>query len=94
MYVYCYLIVLFSSGGLVDRLPHYVFLTALPQLISRICHSNAEVFVQLCKIIATMISSYPQQSMWHMIAVSKVSDFQAHSHVLVIPVLINPFSVL
>ncbi|XP_047501891.1 serine/threonine-protein kinase ATR-like [Penaeus chinensis] len=62
-----------AVGSLVDRLPHYMFMTALPQLISRICHSNNEVFVQLCKIIATMLSSYPQQAMWHMIAVSKSS---------------------
>ncbi|XP_066955721.1 serine/threonine-protein kinase ATR [Macrobrachium rosenbergii] len=62
-----------AVGALVDRLPHYLFLTALPQLISRICHSNAEVFVQLCKIIACVLSSYPQQAMWHMIAVSKSS---------------------
>ncbi|KAK7086762.1 hypothetical protein SK128_001248 [Halocaridina rubra] len=58
---------------LVDRLPHYIFLTALPQLISRICHSNEEVFIQLCKIIASVLCSYPQQAMWHMIAVSKSS---------------------
>ncbi|KAK8731546.1 hypothetical protein OTU49_007362 [Cherax quadricarinatus] len=62
-----------SVGSLVDRLPHYMFVTALPQLISRICHSNSDVFVQLCKIIATTLSSFPQQSMWHMIAVSKSS---------------------
>nr|XP_045585132.1 serine/threonine-protein kinase atr-like isoform X1 [Procambarus clarkii] len=62
-----------SVGSLVDRLPHYMLMTALPQLISRICHSNNGVFIQLCKIIATMLSSFPQQSMWHMIAVSKSS---------------------
>ncbi|XP_068202044.1 serine/threonine-protein kinase ATR [Palaemon carinicauda] len=62
-----------AIAGMVDRLPSYLFLTALPQLISRICHSNAEVFVQLCKIIASVLSAYPQQAMWHMIAVSKSS---------------------
>lgn len=72
----------FLSGSLVDRLPHYMFMTALPQLISRICHSNNEVFVQLCKIIATMVSSYPQQAMWHMIAVSKVRGFRMRISVL------------
>ncbi|KAG7176083.1 serine/threonine-protein kinase atr-like [Homarus americanus] len=62
-----------NVGNLVDHLPHYMFMTALPQLISRICHSNNSVFIQLCKIIATMLSSFPQQAMWHMIAVSKSS---------------------
>ncbi|KAK3852062.1 hypothetical protein Pcinc_041331, partial [Petrolisthes cinctipes] len=62
-----------SVGAMMDRLPHYMVLTALPQLISRICHSHNDVFIQLCKIIATMLSSFPQQTMWHMIAVSKSS---------------------
>lgn len=63
-------------GAMMDRLPHYMVLTALPQLISRICHSHNDVFIQLCKIIATMLSSFPQQTMWHMIAVSKVCTFE------------------
>ncbi|XP_050687762.1 serine/threonine-protein kinase ATR-like isoform X2 [Eriocheir sinensis] len=62
-----------AIGSMVDRLPHYMFLTALPQLISRICHSHNDVFKQLCKIIATMLSTFPQQAMWHMVAVSKSS---------------------
>ena len=32
---------------LVTKLAHYQFLTAFPQLISRICHSHPEVFQQL-----------------------------------------------
>ncbi|KAK8381931.1 hypothetical protein O3P69_015148 [Scylla paramamosain] len=62
-----------AIGSMVDRLPHYMLLTALPQLISRICHSHNDVFKQLCKIIATMLSTFPQQAMWHMVAVSKSS---------------------
>ncbi|RXG73565.1 Serine/threonine-protein kinase ATR [Armadillidium vulgare] len=58
---------------LLDRLPLYMFLIALPQLISRICHSNKGVFEVLSKIIATMLIKYRQQSMWHLIAVSKSS---------------------
>ncbi|XP_076061506.1 serine/threonine-protein kinase atr-like isoform X2 [Oratosquilla oratoria] len=58
---------------LLERLPHYMFLTALPQLISRVCHSHNEVFIHLRDIIATVLASFPQQAMWHMIAVSKSS---------------------
>lgn len=49
-------------------------MTALPQFISRICHSHPGVFKQISVIIATLMAAYPQQAMWHMIAVSKVGE--------------------
>ncbi|XP_062843465.1 serine/threonine-protein kinase ATR [Trichomycterus rosablanca] len=51
----------------------YQFLTAFSQLISRICHSNDEVFAVLMEIIAKVFLAYPQQAMWMMTAVSKSS---------------------
>lgn len=57
----------------VNIIPNYMFFTALPQLISRICHSHSEVFSVLANLIATMLTSFPKQAMWHMIAVSKSS---------------------
>lgn len=55
------------------NLSPYQFLTAFSQLISRICHSNDEVFAVLMEIIAKVFLAYPQQAMWMMTAVSKVS---------------------
>ncbi|KAF5895245.1 Serine/threonine-protein kinase ATR, partial [Clarias magur] len=55
------------------HLSPYQFLTAFSQLISRICHSNDEVFAVLMDIIAKVFLAYPQQAMWMMTAVSKSS---------------------
>ncbi|TRY93692.1 hypothetical protein DNTS_029400 [Danionella cerebrum] len=56
-----------------SNLSPYQFLTAFSQLISRICHSNNEVFAVLMEIIAKVFLAYPQQAMWMMTAVSKSS---------------------
>uniref|UniRef100_A0AAY5ESI2 Serine/threonine-protein kinase ATR n=1 Tax=Electrophorus electricus TaxID=8005 RepID=A0AAY5ESI2_ELEEL len=55
------------------NLSPYQFLTAFSQLISRICHSNDDVFAVLTEIIAKVFLAYPQQAMWMMAAVSKSS---------------------
>uniref|UniRef100_A0A4D5RS55 Serine/threonine-protein kinase ATR n=1 Tax=Ixodes scapularis TaxID=6945 RepID=A0A4D5RS55_IXOSC len=56
-----------------DQLPCYLFFTAFPQLISRICHSHEQVARQLKTIVARLLRTYPQQAVWMMIAVSKSS---------------------
>ncbi|KAI4897685.1 hypothetical protein NFI96_015723 [Prochilodus magdalenae] len=56
-----------------SNLSPYQFLTAFSQLISRICHSNDEVFSVLMEIVAKVFLAYPQQAMWMMTAVSKSS---------------------
>ncbi|XP_023240203.1 serine/threonine-protein kinase ATR-like [Centruroides sculpturatus] len=58
---------------LVDKLPLFLFMTAFPQLISRICHPHQGIVNQLQRIISKLLVAYPQQSMWMMIAVSKSS---------------------
>ncbi|CAL1278598.1 unnamed protein product [Larinioides sclopetarius] len=58
---------------LYGSVPLYLFLTAFPQLISRICHSHSSVSGPLQKLISRLLVSYPQQSMWMMMAVSKSS---------------------
>lgn len=55
------------------NLAPYQFLTAFSQLISRVCHSSDEVFAVLMTIVAKVFLAYPQQAMWLMTAVSKVS---------------------
>ncbi|GAB6018708.1 hypothetical protein CHUAL_000384 [Chamberlinius hualienensis] len=54
-------------------LPSYLFYTAFSQLVSRICHSHADVFNHLKEIIAKLLVDYPQQSVWLMTAVLKSS---------------------
>ncbi|KAF8794791.1 Serine/threonine-protein kinase ATR like protein [Argiope bruennichi] len=58
---------------LYGSVPLYLFLTAFPQLVSRICHSHPSVSGPLQKLISRLLVSYPQQSMWMMMAVSKSS---------------------
>jgi serine/threonine-protein kinase ATR len=54
-----------------EKLPKYQFLTAIPQLISRISHKNVSVKVLLETMIVGVISVYPQQTLWHITAVAK-----------------------
>lgn len=60
-------------GKCVNRLPTFQFLTAMPQLISRISHPNSKVQEVLEAIIVTVLGLYPQQSLWHLMAVAKSS---------------------
>ena len=46
-------------------LPSYAWLTALPQLISRICHTNPEVNTVTNHIITHVAEAYPQQVRLH-----------------------------
>lgn len=46
---------------LAKTLPSYAWLTALPQLISRICHVNPEVNTVTNHIITHVAEAYPQQ---------------------------------
>jgi serine/threonine-protein kinase ATR len=56
------------------RLHAYQFLTALPHLISRICHGNQEVFDALREILVRLLKAYPQQTLWQFMA-SSASTF-------------------
>ncbi|KAJ8944483.1 hypothetical protein NQ314_009467 [Rhamnusium bicolor] len=56
-----------------ERLPAYVFLTAFSQLVSRICHPQKEVYIELKSIIIKLLQQYPQQSLWMIISVIKSS---------------------
>ncbi|XP_041373194.1 serine/threonine-protein kinase ATR-like [Gigantopelta aegis] len=56
-----------------QSLAEYQFFTAFPQLISRICHAQPDVFQQLQNLIAKILVLFPQQAMWMLMAVSKSS---------------------
>ena len=51
------------------ELPTYQFLTAFPQVISRIGHPKKEVQALLRKIIALVIIDHPQQALWPIVGV-------------------------
>ena len=57
-----------------DRIPPYVWYTALPQMISRISHPNLEVWKHLCGILAKIGAAHPSQALWSMIAVGRATD--------------------
>jgi len=48
-------------------------MTGFSQLVSRLCHPLTEVYTIIRAIIVRLLSSYPQQTLWLMIAVSKVN---------------------
>lgn len=62
-----------AIDGAHDKIPAYKFLTAFPQLISRICHPHPEVAALLRRIIAKTLVVHTQQCMWMMISVLKSS---------------------
>lgn len=62
-----------TLGTFLNQLPPYLFFTAMPQLISRICHSHERVSAMLKEIIARLLTTYAPQAVWMMIAVSKSS---------------------
>ena len=52
-------------------LPPSVWMTAMPQLISRICHDNREVAELIRLIITDAAAVYPHQVVWALMGVSK-----------------------
>ena len=53
-------------------LPTYKWLTAMPQLVSRICHRSSKGVVEpLKRILVQILQDHPQQALWSMAAVSK-----------------------
>ncbi|XP_055865310.1 serine/threonine-protein kinase ATR-like isoform X2 [Biomphalaria glabrata] len=56
-----------------QQLCPYQMFTAFSQLISRICHTQPDVFQTLEEIISHLLVVYPHQAMWLMMSVSKSS---------------------
>ncbi|KAI8598622.1 hypothetical protein EDD21DRAFT_309126 [Dissophora ornata] len=57
--------------GLAGYLPEYMFLSAFPQIISRICHKNPDAFAVLQHIIVNVVMAFPDQAIWQMVSVSR-----------------------
>lgn len=58
----------------IDRLPAFLFYTALSQIVARICHTHKTVFSHLVDIVAKVVSQHPQQALWTLLAIVKSSD--------------------
>ena len=56
------------------KVPAYYFLTAFPQIVSRICHPHEETNNVLRSLMITVFLKFPQQAFWHMVCVSKNRD--------------------
>jgi serine/threonine-protein kinase ATR len=48
----------------------YEWYTCYPQIISRICHRQPDVYALLEEITLQVLVTYPQQAMWSMIGKS------------------------
>jgi serine/threonine-protein kinase ATR len=53
----------------INRLPAYVFYTALPQIVARIAHPNHNVVERLIRIIVKVVEAYPCQALWSLIGI-------------------------
>lgn len=53
----------------VQRLPAYIFYTAMPQIVARIAHPNQDIFTYLQYIIIKVVEAYPRQSLWGLFAI-------------------------
>ncbi|ORZ11293.1 hypothetical protein BCR41DRAFT_110660 [Lobosporangium transversale] len=57
--------------NLSGMLPEYMFLSAFPQIISRMFHKNTDAFAVLQHIIANVVLAFPHQAIWQMVSVSR-----------------------
>lgn len=53
----------------IQRLPAYVFYTALSQIVARIAHQNELVFSRLRRIIVKVVEAHPRQAIWGIIGI-------------------------
>ena len=58
----------------VDRLPAFVFYTALSQLVARICHPNQAVYSLILDMVAKVVVNHTAQALWTLLAVVKSSS--------------------
>ncbi|OBT63761.1 hypothetical protein VE03_06954 [Pseudogymnoascus sp. 23342-1-I1] len=54
----------------IQKMPAYMFYTALPQIVARIAHPDQEVYQYLHQIIVKVVSTHPQQALWTLLAVT------------------------
>ncbi|EAS29766.2 UVSB PI-3 kinase [Coccidioides immitis RS] len=57
----------------INRIPAALLFTILPQVVTRICHSNNTVYNILTQIVVKTVHAFPQQGLWTLLAVLKSS---------------------
>lgn len=55
----------------IEKLPTYQWLTVLPQLVSRILHSNSVLYDVLERVLLKVLMAYPHHAFWAMASGSK-----------------------
>ncbi|KII70783.1 Serine/threonine-protein kinase atr [Thelohanellus kitauei] len=54
-------------------LPPFVFYSVLPQLVSRICHQNSQIWNVLLIILIKLLATFPRQVSWQMTGIAHSS---------------------
>lgn len=52
-----------------QRMPAYIFYTAMPQIVARIAHPNSDIFTHLQHIIIKVVEAHPRQALWGLFAI-------------------------
>ena len=60
----------------IDRLQAFVFYTAYAQIVARLCHENHTIYTSIVDIIIKVVTTYPQQACWTLLATVKSSSKQ------------------
>ena len=67
--------ILIAVKSWLKQSPLYYLLTALPQIVSRICHPHLGSYEVLSSMMTSLlVSQYNQQTFWHMVSVIKNRD--------------------
>lgn len=61
-------------NNLVRTLPKALWLTAMPQLLSRLLHPSQRVQDSLVTLLASIVAAYPDQSLWFVVPVTRSRD--------------------
>ncbi|EGO02217.1 hypothetical protein SERLA73DRAFT_104608 [Serpula lacrymans var. lacrymans S7.3] len=60
-----------TVSSAIKTIPVYKWFTAFPQIVSRVGHTNTDVYAVLSKLIALVIQEYPNQALWLFTSVVK-----------------------
>lgn len=58
-------------GTLRDNLPGYLWMLAMPQLVSRLCHRHPDVISMMFDVMKSIVYTYHQESLWMVTGLTK-----------------------
>ncbi|GAB0491544.1 hypothetical protein MMPV_002798 [Pyropia vietnamensis] len=68
-----------AVASALQSLPRYMWMTAIPQLLSRVLHPNDGVRANVAELLAVVLATYPDQALWHILPVGvKVDEGGRH----------------